>query len=99
MAHLAPARATAARLGTCPAGVEVQVDRYYELEGGSRLKLRIVPGRPAELIRYRRPGVRRGAHERLRGDAGAQTLHVGVIITSGLLFAFESAPRVGSGSL
>src|SRR5438552_1168415 len=55
VADLAPARATAARLGACPAGVEVQVDRYYELEGGSRLKLRTVPGRPPELIRYRRP--------------------------------------------
>src|SRR6059036_832338 len=55
VADLAPARATAARLGARPAGVEVQVDRYYELEGGSRLKLRTVPGRPAELIRYRRP--------------------------------------------
>ena len=54
VADLAPARATAARLGARPAGVEVQVDRYYELEGGPRLKLRTVPGRPAELIRYRR---------------------------------------------
>ena len=33
----------------------MQLDRYYELEGGSRLKLRTVPGRPPELIRYRRP--------------------------------------------
>src|SRR5882724_6639263 len=55
VADLAPARATAARLGARPAGVEVQVDRYYELEGESRLKLRTVPGRSAELIRYRRP--------------------------------------------
>src|SRR5438034_9687024 len=55
VADLTPARATAARLGARPAGVEVQVDRYYELEGGSRLKLRTVPGRPAELIRNRRP--------------------------------------------
>ena len=55
VADLAPARATATRLGARPAGVEVQVDRYYELEGESRLKLRTVPGRPAELIRYRRP--------------------------------------------
>src|SRR2546428_6629671 len=55
VADLVPARATAARLGACPAGVEVQGDRYYELEGGSWLKLRTVPGRPPELIRYRRP--------------------------------------------
>src|SRR2546427_12915823 len=60
VADLAPARATAARLGARPAGVEVQLDRYYELEGGSRLKLRTVPGRPAELIRYRRPGADAG---------------------------------------
>ncbi len=52
---LAAARATVARLGARPAGIEVQVDRYYELEGGWRVKLRSVRGRGAELIRYRRP--------------------------------------------
>ena len=55
VADRAAARATAVRLGARPASVEVQIDRYYELVGGSRLKLRTVPGRPAELIRYRRP--------------------------------------------
>ncbi len=63
---LEPARTAAARLGAHPAGIEVQVDRYFELDGGSRLKLRTVPGRPAELIRYRRPessGVRTSDYE------------------------------------
>jgi adenylate cyclase class IV len=52
-----PARARAAALaaGAHDAGVEMQVDRYYELDGGRRVKLRTRAGRAAELIRYDRP--------------------------------------------
>ena len=55
LADPAAARATVTRLGARPAGIEPQVDRYYELDGGWRVKLRSIPGRDAELIRYRRP--------------------------------------------
>jgi len=63
-----PARARAAALaaGADDAGVETQVDRYYELDGGRRVKLRTRAGRPAELIRYDRPetaGVRASEYE------------------------------------
>jgi adenylate cyclase, class 2 len=63
-----PARARAAALaaGADDAGVETQVDRYYELDGGRRVKLRTRAGRPAELIRYDRPetaGVRTSEYE------------------------------------
>ena len=60
------ARAAVARLGARAAGTMEQVDRYYELADGRRLKLRTVPGRAAELISYRRPetsGVRVSEYE------------------------------------
>jgi adenylate cyclase class IV len=60
------ARVVLAGLGARPAGTIEQVDRYYELDGGRRVKLRTVPGRPAELISYRRPedtGVRGSDYE------------------------------------
>jgi adenylate cyclase class IV len=43
-----------------------QVDRYYELEGGRRTKLRTCTRAPAELIRYDRPetaGVRTSEYD------------------------------------
>lgn len=67
LADLDAARATAERFGARLAGDLVQVDRYYELDGGRRVKLRIEDGE-AELIRYDRPesnGVRSSEYERL----------------------------------
>jgi predicted adenylyl cyclase CyaB len=63
---LATVRARALALGAVVAGVLEQTDRYYELDGGRRLKLRTMPGRPAELIRYDRPemaGIRPSEYE------------------------------------
>lgn len=55
LADAAPARAAALALGARSQGVEVQTDRYYELAGGRRVKLRTRQGGGAELIRYERP--------------------------------------------
>ena len=52
--------------GAHSTGVEVQTDRYYELAGGRRVKLRTRAGSAAELIRYDRPetaGVRASDYE------------------------------------
>jgi adenylate cyclase class IV len=66
LADLAAARATAERLGARFEWSDEQVDRYYELDGSRRLKLRTCGRAPAELIRYDRPereGVRTSAYE------------------------------------
>jgi predicted adenylyl cyclase CyaB len=66
LADLDAARAVAARLGATCAWTDVQVDRYYELDGARRLKLRTCGRGPAELIRYDRPeatGVRTSEYE------------------------------------
>jgi adenylate cyclase class IV len=49
------ARDVAARAGARLAWTDLQVDRYYELDGGRRVKLRTCGRAPAELIRYDRP--------------------------------------------
>lgn len=59
-------RARVTALGARHASTEEQVDRYYELEGERRLKLRTIAGERAELIHYRRPeyeGVRASDYE------------------------------------
>ncbi|MGH7893942.1 MAG: class IV adenylate cyclase [Candidatus Binatia bacterium] len=75
LADLASARAIAAGLGARFEWDDEQIDRYYELDGGRRLKLRTARG-SAELIRYDRPetaGVRVSAYEisPVRDDAAA----------------------------
>jgi adenylate cyclase class 2 len=63
---LAPVRAAALAHGACSRGVESQTDRYYELAGERRVKLRSRGGGSAELIRYDRPeadGVRASDYE------------------------------------
>jgi len=59
------ARATAAGLGARHVWTDEQVDRYYELDGGRRVKLRTTAA-GAELIRYDRPetsGVRTSEYD------------------------------------
>jgi predicted adenylyl cyclase CyaB len=66
VADLAPIRAAALAGGARRQGVESQTDRYYELAGGRRVKLRTRDGGTAELIRYDRPeteGVRPSDYE------------------------------------
>jgi predicted adenylyl cyclase CyaB len=63
-----PVRARDAALvaGARSAGVEVQTDRYYQLDAGHRVKLRTRDGGSAELIHYHRPeatGVRASDYE------------------------------------
>jgi predicted adenylyl cyclase CyaB len=48
-------RRIAAALGARRADLLRQVDRYYEIDGGRRVKLRTFDDRPAELIHYSRP--------------------------------------------
>ena len=63
---LADARRTAERLGARLAWVDEQVDRYYQVGDGGRVKLRTCGRAPAELIRYARPetaGVRASEYE------------------------------------
>lgn len=55
VADLAAARDVTLALGGRPHVVEVQTDRYYELDGGRRLKVRSIDGGRSELIDYRRP--------------------------------------------
>ena len=75
VADLSRLRAIAIALGARPAGVLAQVDRYFEIDGGRRVKLREIDGATFELIRYDRPetgGVRTSDYtvERLAaGDA------------------------------
>ena len=60
------ARVAAVGVGARFAWVDTQVDRYYELDGGRRVKLRTCGRAPAELIRYDRPettGVRASEYE------------------------------------
>jgi predicted adenylyl cyclase CyaB len=60
------ARAVAARVGARFEWADTQVDRYYEIDGGRRVKLRTCERAPAELIRYDRPetsGVRSSDYE------------------------------------
>lgn len=66
VADLGAARAVAEGLGARHEWTDVQVDRYYRLDGGPRLKLRTCGRGPAELIRYDRPeatAVRTSAYE------------------------------------
>jgi adenylate cyclase, class 2 len=66
VADLARVRERALAIGARDAGELDQIDRYYELDGGRRVKLRTMPGRPGELIRYERPetaGVRASDYE------------------------------------
>src|SRR5580765_8286462 len=55
VSDLARARTAALAAGARSRGIEAQTDRYYELDGGRRVKLRVRDGGPAELIRYERP--------------------------------------------
>ena len=52
---LAAARGVARGLGAVPFAVEEQVDSYYQLAGGRRLKVRRINGGRRELIDYQRP--------------------------------------------
>ena len=66
VSDLAVLRAAALAAGARRSGVERQTDRYYELDGGRRVKLRTRAGGAAELIRYDRPetaGVRASDYE------------------------------------
>jgi adenylate cyclase, class 2 len=63
---LARLRTAALAAGARSSGIESQTDRYYELDGGRRVKLRVRDGGSAELIRYDRPetgGVRASDYE------------------------------------
>lgn len=55
VADLAAVRAAALAAGARPHAVEAQVDRYYTLDGGRRVKLRTIDGGAAALIEYHRP--------------------------------------------
>jgi predicted adenylyl cyclase CyaB len=64
--ELAPIRVAVLAAGARSRGVEAQIDRYYELAGGRRVKLRVRDGATAEMIRYDRPetsGVRASTYE------------------------------------
>lgn len=66
LADLDDARRIAERIGARFEWVDEQVDRYYELDGDRRLKLRTCGRGSAELIRYERPeatGVRTSVYE------------------------------------
>ena len=66
LAGLDAARRAAERLGARFVWVDEQVDRYYEIGEGGRVKLRTCGRGPAELIRYARPetaGVRASEYE------------------------------------
>ena len=55
LADLTAARAVARGLGAVPCVVEKQVDTYYALEGGRRVKVRRINAGRRELIDYQRP--------------------------------------------
>jgi adenylate cyclase, class 2 len=55
LADPAAARAVARGLGAVPCVVEKQVDTYYELDGGRRVKVRRINAGRSELIDYQRP--------------------------------------------
>ncbi|MEO8606036.1 MAG: class IV adenylate cyclase [bacterium] len=55
LGDLAAARDVVRGLGAQPHVIEVQTDRYYELDGGRRVKLRSIVGGRAEMIDYARP--------------------------------------------
>lgn len=79
LADVDAARAIVAGLGAAFVWSDEQVDRYYELDGERRLKLRICGRAPAELIRYERPetsGIRASDYEitPVRDDAAALCL-------------------------
>jgi adenylate cyclase class 2 len=66
LVDLAAARRAARALGARFDWDDEQVDRYYELDGERRLKLRTCGRSPAELIRYHRPetaGVRASEYD------------------------------------
>jgi predicted adenylyl cyclase CyaB len=66
VADLEPLRAVVQALGARPLATEEQTDRYYELDGARRVKLRTIAGGRAEMIHYRRPedeGVRASDYE------------------------------------
>ncbi len=66
LADLDAAGAVAQLLGARFVWDDTQVDRYYEIDGGRRLKLRTCGRGAAELIRYDRPetaGVRPSEYE------------------------------------
>lgn len=72
---LATCRMRAVALGARPSAVEMQTDRYFEIDGGRRLKLRSIEGGRAELIDYDRPeteGVRVSRYrvDPVRSDGG-----------------------------
>ncbi|MGH7803620.1 MAG: class IV adenylate cyclase [Candidatus Binatia bacterium] len=70
-------RERARALGARPAGVLAQTDRYYEIDGGRRVKLREIDGACFELIHYDRPerdGVRTSDYTVERFAAGDPTL-------------------------
>ena len=74
---LSSLREQALALGARPAGVLAQVDRYFELDGGRRVKLREIDGTTFELIRYDRPesqGVRTSDYTVERLAAGDREL-------------------------
>ena len=54
LADLGATRRRVAEIGACYAATEEQVDRYYELDGSRRVKLRTF-GKTAQLIEYDRP--------------------------------------------
>lgn len=79
LVDLEAARAIVLRLGARPFAIEEQTDRYYELEGARRVKLRTVPGKPAEMIHYHRDegsGVRASDYEvtKVRDEENAACL-------------------------
>lgn len=66
LADIDATRAKVAAMGARHASTEEQVDRYYELDGARRVKLRTIGGGRAELIHYRRAedeGVRASDYE------------------------------------
>ena len=73
VADLSSLRERALALGARPARVLAQVDRYFEIDGGRRVKLREIDGATFELIRYDRPetdGVRTSDYTVERLGAG-----------------------------
>ena len=77
VADLSSLREKALALGARPAGVLTQVDRYFEIDGGRRVKLREIDGATCELIRYDRPesgGVRTSDYTVERLAAGDSAL-------------------------